>query len=153
MRSMLIKAALLLAVALPLPASAAAIAVSDPYVRLLPPGAPASAAYFVLDNSGAAERRLVKAESPAAQTVELHEHRDEMGVMKMREVAAIVVKAHGRTQLKPGGYHLMLIGLKQALREGDRVPITLIFDDGSKVAVEAPVRTLQAEMDHGAMKH
>jgi hypothetical protein len=161
MHSALLKtaAALLFCAALPFAAAAAEITISDPYVRLLPPGAPASAAYLVIRNSGAADRQLVKAESPAAQTVELHEHSSENGVMKMREVGSIVIKAHGQTELKPGGYHLMLIGVKKTLKEGDRVAITLVFDNGGKQQIEARVRKVQTDMpagmgmDHGAMKH
>ncbi len=161
MRRELLKtaAALLTGAALSFAAAAAdsAISVSDPYVRLLPPGAPASAAYLVISNSGAIDRQLVKAESPAAQAVELHEHRNENGVMKMREVGGIAIKAHGQVELKPGGYHLMLIGVKKPLKEGDSVTITLVFDDGSRLAVEAPVRKADMPtamgMDHGAMKH
>ena len=155
----LISAAVLAGAALPLAAAEPAITVSDPYVRLLPPGATTSAAYLVIKNSGAADRQLVKAESPAAQSVEVHEHRNENGVMKMREVGSIIIKAHGQTELKPGGYHLMLFGVKSALKEGDSVAITLVFDDGSRQAIEARVRKPQADMpaamgmDQGAMKH
>jgi len=154
-------AAILLGAALPFAAAAAEseITVSDPYVRLAPSGAPANAAYLVIKNSGAADRQLVKAESPAANSVEVHEHRNENGVMKMREVGSIIIKAHGQTELKPGGYHLMLFGVKSALKEGDSVAITLVFDDGSRQAIEARVRKPQADMpaamgmDQGAMKH
>jgi len=152
-------AALLVGAALPLAAAESAITVSDPYVRLLPPGATASAAYLVIHNSDGADRMLVKAESPAAQSVEVHEHRNENGVMKMREVGSILIKAHAQTELKPGGYHLMLIGVRKALKEGDSVAITLSFDDGSKQQIEARVRKVQTDMpaamgmDHGAMKH
>jgi len=150
--------ALLLA-ALPFAAAAAEITVSDPHVRLAPPGAPASAAYLVIRNSGAADRQLVKAESPDAKTVELHEHRNDNGIMRMREVGSIVIKAHAQTELKPGGYHLMLIGVNKTLDEGDSVTITLVFDDGSRLAAAARVRKIQTDLpaglgtDHGAMKH
>ena len=153
----LISAAVLASTALPLAAAEPAITVSDPYVRLLPPGATTSAAYLVIKNSGVADRQLVKAESPAAQSVEVHEHRNDNGVMKMREVAGIAIKAHGQTELKPGGYHLMLIGVKQTFKDGDSVAITLVFDDGSRLPVEAHVRKTGMPagmgMDHGAMKH
>jgi periplasmic copper chaperone A len=155
----LLLAALLAGAALPLCAAEPNITISDPYVRLLPPGAPTSATYLVLNNPGGVDRRLVKAESGVAKTVELHEHRNENGVMKMRAVDSIVIKAHGQTELKPGGYHVMLIGLKNALKEGDRVVLTLVFDDGSRQQIDAPVRKVQADMpaamrmDHGAMKH
>lgn len=157
--SVLQMTSVLLLAALPFAAAAAEsdITVGDPYVRLAPPEAPASVAYLVIRNSGAADRQLVKAESPAAQAVELHEHRNENGVMKMREVGSIAIKAHAQTELKPGGYHLMLIGVKKALKEGDSVAITLSFDDGSGQQIDAPVRKaptdMPAGMDHGAMKH
>ena len=160
MRSSILQmTSVLLLAALPFAAAAAEseVTVSDPYVRLAPPGAPASAAYLVIRNSGAADRQLVKAESPAAQAVELHEHRNENGVMKMREVGSIAIKARAQTELKPGGYHLMLIGVKKALKEGDSVAIMLSFDDGSRQQIDAPVRhtptDMPAAMDHGAMKH
>ena len=79
--------------------------------------------------------------------------------MKMREVKSIDIKANGQAELKPGGYHIMLINIRQALKEGDAVPIALSFDDGSKQQIEAPVRKVQitpsAEkgMDHSGMKH
>ena len=89
----------------------------------------------------------------------MHEHRTDNGVMKMREVGSILIKAHAQTELKPGGYHLMLIGVKRPLAEGDSVAITLTFDDGSKQPIAALVRKVQTDMpagmvmDHGAMKH
>lgn len=150
--------ALLLIAALPLLASAAdsALRIDAPYVRLVPPNAPASAAFMLISNSGSAQRQLVKAQSPVAQTVELHTHVDDHGVMKMRPVANIAVDANSQVELKPGSYHIMLTGLKQPLNEGDAVPITLIFDDGSSQQISAPVRKIQAAAPaagHGAMKH
>ncbi|WP_301101012.1 copper chaperone PCu(A)C [Propionivibrio sp.] len=135
-----------------------ALQVNDPYVRLAPPSAPASAAFMVISNSGSADRKLIKAESPAAKTVELHSHISENGVMKMRQVPGIDIKANARAELKPGSYHIMLIDMKQALKEGEVIPITLSFDDGSKMQINAPVRkqtTMPADkaMDHQGMKH
>ena len=127
-----------------LAASADAITVVDPYVRLTPPGQTTSAAFLVLKNGGSADVRLVRAESPAAKTVELHSHKHEDGVMKMRPVKEIEVKAQGEAALQPGGYHVMLIGINKPLKEGDKVPLTLGFEDGSKKQVEAPVRRITA---------
>jgi hypothetical protein len=101
---------------------------------------------MVIRNGGTAERRVLKAHSNAARVVELHTHRNEGGVMKMRPVADIAVAAGGETILKPGGLHVMLIDLQQPLKEGDVVPITLSFDDGSTVKVDAPVKKLQMMM-------
>ncbi len=130
------------------------IRIHDPYVRLPPPGAAAVGAFMRLENVGAAERKLVKAESPAAKTVELHTHIDDNGVMKMRAIPSIDIKAGGEAVLRPGSLHVMLIGLQRAFKEGDRIPITLNFDDGFKQQIEAPVRKIEASgAMHGAMKH
>ena len=154
----LIKGALLLIAALPLLSFAAdgTLHIGDPYVRLVPPNAPASAAFMVISNNGSAERKLLKAQSPIARTVELHTHINDHGVMKMRAVEHIAIKANGQTELKPGSYHVMLIDLTQALNEGDAVPLTLFFDDGSRQQIAAPVRRIQASApasQHGAMNH
>jgi copper(I)-binding protein len=148
-------------IAAPVLAGSAAESVSanDPYVRMVPPGMTVSGAFMVLKNADSKDHKLVKAESPVAKAVELHTHTNEGGVMKMRPVKDIEVKAQGEAVLKPGSLHVMLIGLKQELKEGDNVPITLTFEDGSSKKVEAPVRKIQTEMkmemkhDHEGMKH
>lgn len=135
--------------------AADAVSVADPYVRLIPPGAKATAAFMVLKNAGDKDAKLVKAESAAAKSVELHSHVDDGGVMKMRQVAGIEVKAKGETALKPGSYHIMLIA-PAALKEGDKVGITLGFDDGSSKKVEAVVMKPEAApmpMDHAGHDH
>lgn len=120
--------------------------VSEPYVRLVPPSAPATGAFMLLSNSGNAARQLVAADSPVAKTVELHTHLNENGVMKMRQIKEIGIPAHGETRLKPGSYHVMLIDLKAPLQEGDGVPLTLTFDDGSVQKVVAPVRSIASTL-------
>ena len=137
-------------------AADASLTVSDAYVRAVPPGTPTSLAFMTIKNSGNVDRKLVKADSPVAKTVELHNHTNENGVMKMRQVKEIEIKAKGQAELKSGSYHVMLIDLKQTLKEGDTVPVTLTFDDGSTQKIEAPVKKPQAmmqmEMDKGADK-
>jgi len=136
-----------------------ALSIQEPYVRLAPPNAPATGAFMVIKNSGNDDRKLVKAESPVSKIVELHNHINENGVMKMRKVPSIDVKAHGEAILKPGSYHVMLIEMNQPLTEGQTVPITLGFDDGSTLEVTAAVRKLQMTMPttpamkHGETKH
>lgn len=115
------------------------VAVQDPYVRLAPPGAPATGAFMVLKNGGDKDAKLIKAENPVSRVTELHNHINDNGVMRMRPVPAIEIKAGGEAVLKPGGLHVMLIDLKAPMREGDMVPITLGFDDGSSKTVEARV--------------
>jgi copper(I)-binding protein len=131
------------------------VAVVDPYVRLVPPGAMATAAFMVLKNSGEKDAKVVKAETSASKVTELHTHLNEDGVMKMRQVPAIAIKAKSETALEPGGLHVMMIDLKGPLKEGDKVAITLGFDDGSSKKIEAPIRKpmpMPAE-DHSAHKH
>lgn len=115
------------------------VSVQDPYVRLAPPNAPATGAFMVIKNNGDQEVKVVKADNPMSKATELHTHLNEGGVMKMRPVAAIEIKAKGEAVLKPGGLHVMLIDLKAAMQEGDSVPITLTFDDGSSKQVDAKV--------------
>lgn len=123
----------------------------DPYVRLVPPGQPATGAFFVLKNNDDKDHKVVKAESSAAKVTELHTHVSEGGMMKMRPVKEIDVKAKGEAVLKPGSLHVMLIDLKQQLKEGDNVTLKLTFEDNSAKEITAPVRKIQAEMPMGKM--
>lgn len=132
------------------------VTVADPYVRLMPPGARTTAAFMVLKNGGDQDARLVKAASAAAKTVELHTHLNEGGVMKMRQVPGIDIKAKGETALKPGGFHIMLIDPTAPLKDGEAVALTLGFADGSSKKVDAIVRkpvSAQAAMDHSTHEH
>jgi hypothetical protein len=151
--------ATLLGATLPSFASEAELTVTDATVRAVPPGTPTSGAFMIISNGSNVDRKLLKADSPVAKTVELHNHINDNGVMRMRQVKEIEVKANDQVALKSGSYHIMLIGLKQTLNEGDSVPITLTFDDGSTKKIDAPVKMPQAtmkmgsEMDHDKMKH
>ncbi|RLJ62707.1 copper chaperone PCu(A)C [Sulfurisoma sediminicola] len=131
--------------------TADSISVVDPYVRLAPPGATTTGAFMVIKNGGTKDVKVVKADNPASKATELHTHIDEGGVMKMRPVKDIEVKAKGETSLKPGGLHVMMIEPK-AMKEGDIVPITLTFDDGSTKKVDAKVmKPTAAAMPMGGM--
>jgi copper(I)-binding protein len=98
------------------------------------------AVYVTLTNPGAVADALVSASSDAAKAVELHEVKHEGGVMKMRPVSNIPVPAHGKTELKPGGYHIMLVGLTRDLKPGEQVSVTLKFERGGEVRVDAPIK-------------
>lgn len=155
MKKSILAALLIAASSLPTlaPAAEPAVSIHDAYVRLTPPGTRTTGGFMILRNAGTEDRRLIKAESPAANIVELHNHINENGVMKMREVASIAIKAHGQTELKPGGLHLMLIDLKEELKDGNTVPITLRFDDGTSQTLVAPIRKPQAAMPEHAPAH
>jgi len=127
-----------LALGLAGPGWAADLAVERGWIRApaLPGGN--GAAFFVVVNDGAADR-LIAAESPIARRVELHTHRAEDGVMRMRPVAAVEVPARGRAELRPKGDHVMLIGVDRLLAPGERIPLTLVFENAGRLSVDFPV--------------
>jgi len=99
-----------------------------------------SAAYLVISNVGEAADALVAARSEVAQAVELHQSRLVGDVIQMRPMERVEVPAGGRVTLAPGGYHLMLIGLRRALRPGERFPIVLRFEKGGEITADVEVR-------------
>ena len=99
-----------------------------------------SAVYVTLNNTGSQADALVSAASEVARVVELHEVKQESGVMKMRPVTSIPLPAGGTVELKPGGYHLMLLDLKHDLKAAEKVPVTLRFEHGGELRIEAAVR-------------
>lgn len=143
------------ALALGLAASAQAqVSVSGAWVRGTVEGQTASGAYMQLKSARGAT--LVGAESPVAGVVEVHEMRMEGNTMRMRAVGKLELPAGQAVELKPGGYHIMLMDLKAPLRKGESVPIKLRFlgRDGKpqEVEVSAEVRDLTAR-GGGYMKH
>lgn len=150
--SLLVSALMLSAGALA--GSADQVTVHEPYVRLAPPNAPATGAFMVIRNGGAKDVKVIKADNPVSKVTELHTHLNEGGVMKMRPVPDIPVKAGSEAVLKPGSLHVMLIDLKAPMKEGDVVPITLTFEDGSSKQVDAKViRPVAAPMQMDHSKH
>lgn len=120
--------------------------VEQAYVRAVPPGQPNSAAFMQLSNRDAEAHGVVDASSPAAGVVELHTHIHEGGMMMMRRIQRIDLAAQAKTVLQPGGLHIMLINLQQPLVPGEKVALTLVFEDGSEKQIEAPVQTVMQEM-------
>jgi len=129
----------------------AQVQVHGPMVRMVPPGQPISAAFMTLHNHGIDEKILVKVHSDVAGAAEMHNHILADGMMKMRRIDTIVVPGHGRVELKPGGLHIMLIGLSRNLQVGERVTINLEFADGERLTVNAPVQMaggMRSQSDH-----
>jgi hypothetical protein len=116
------------------------ITVSDAWARTSPMMERAGAAYMVLQNSGATEDKLLSVESDVAKTIELHETKEMNGMMSMSPVPNIPVPAGGKTELKPGGLHVMLIDLTRELKAGDKVQLTLNFEKAGKVPVTVEVK-------------
>lgn len=121
-------------------AAQAEVSVSNPFSRASAPQAKAGAAFLTL-NIDAGTDKLVSASSPVADRAELHAHLMEGGVARMRPVeGGIPVTAGMPTELKPGGLHIMLIGLKAPLKQGDSFPLTLKFEKAGEVSVTVPVQ-------------
>ena len=118
------------------------------WARATPQGAKTGAAYMTLINRGQADDRLVGVTTPVAGEAEIHSMTFENGVMMMRPVPGIDVKAGATAMLKPGGYHVMLMDLKQPLVEGQSFPITLSFEKSGPVQVTAKIGGIGA-MDGG----
>ena len=117
----------------------AEVVVSEPWIPEAPPTAQALGAFMLLSNTGTQPVKLLAAEVPDVNRVELHLSVNEQGMHQMIPQPYIEVPAQGQVALKPGSYHVMLIGLKKAIRAGDVLPMTLVWDNGSKTVLDVPV--------------
>ena len=115
------------------------IEIEKPWSRATPPGSTLAAGYMVLRNKAAAADRLVAVSSPAAARVETHVTTREGDIMKMRPTKGYDIPAGGSFELKPGGAHLMFVGIKRPFKEGDRIPALLRFEKAGEVKVEFEV--------------
>jgi hypothetical protein len=145
----------LLGAALASTAASAQTTVKDAWVRGTVAQQQATGAFFQI--SSAQGGKLVSASSPVAATVEIHEMKMEGNVMKMGAVAGLDLPAGQTVELKPGGYHVMMMGLKAPLKGGDTVPLTLTVQDKNGKAevleLSVPVRALGMPAGHEGMKH
>jgi copper(I)-binding protein len=141
--------------AAPALALAQSVTVSEPWVRATVPQQQASGAFMTL--TAPKGSRLVEARSPVAGVVEVHEMKMDGGVMRMRPVAGLDLPAGKAVKLEPGGYHVMLMELKQTLNAGDTVPLTLVFENADRqretLDVKAPVRPLAGAPAGSVHKH
>ena len=131
--------------------AAGQIKVFHPWSRATAPGAGTAAGYMKIINQGAKPIRLLGGSTVAAAKVEIHAMSMDGGVMRMRPIGdGLVVPAGGQIELKPGGLHLMLIGLKHPLVEEEFEPLTLNFDGGVNVNIELYIESMgAASSGHG----
>jgi hypothetical protein len=125
------------------------VLIRDGWVQEGPPSQTITAAYMTIENHTGAAISLKSASTEAAQTVELHKMELVAGMMKMHRVETIDIPAGGTAELKPGGYHLMVIGLKKELKEGDKVTITLEFSNNLRKTITIPVKPRSAMVKEG----
>ena len=121
------------------------IFISKAWVQAMPPSQTTTAAYFTVINNSQKEAVLVSASSDIAATAEIHQMSDMKGMMNMAMVSNIHVPAMGKISLQPGGYHIMLINLKKPVKKGDMVALTLHFQDGTSIIVNAEVKMQDAD--------
>jgi copper(I)-binding protein len=135
------------------PSWAGDITVSNGWTRASAGMARAGAAFLTITNSGSSDDRVLSASAPSVTDVaELHTHIKEGDVMRMRRVEDIPVKAGETVTLQPGGLHVMFMGLKDSLKEGQTFPLTLTFEKAGPIETTITVGTVGA-MDHNAMDH
>ncbi|MGK8486542.1 copper chaperone PCu(A)C [Nocardia asiatica] len=134
-------------------APAATVSISDQWVKAADSGM--SAAFGDLTNTGDAPRTIVAATSPASERIELHEVvTDANGTKAMRpKRGGFVIPAHGSTRLRPGGDHIMFMGLLGPLRTGSETSVTLTFDDGSTTTFTAQVRDFSGNQENYVPDH
>ena len=123
------------------------ITVEQAWARATPGGARTGAAYMTLMNSGASADRLLSATTPVADQVQFHKQTEDNGVSRMREVHNVELSPGGKIIFKPGDMHMMIVGIKQPLQEGQTFPLTLQFEKAGKIDVTVPIEKV------GAMRH
>jgi copper(I)-binding protein len=137
-------------VALTGPASAltyklGSLEIVQPWARATASTAPAGGGFLKITNTGKAADRLVSVSSPVAAQSQIHEMKMDGDVMRMRELEhGLEIPAGGTVTLAPGGFHIMLMGLKGPLKQGTKVPLTLVFEKAGKIDVEMDVQAMGA---------
>ena len=137
-------------------ANAAMVSITDPVVRAVPPTSTNTAAFMTLQNKGKDDIKLVGVDSSIAARVEIHGHRHEGHKMVMFKVDDLPLPAGKEVRLESGGYHIMIMGLKKTLQEGENVPLTLHFSDSDAIDILAPVKPMLETLSkdpHSQMQH
>ena len=134
--------------------TAGGLKISAPWARATPKGASVGGGYMKITNTGTAPDRLVGGSTDISSRFEIHEMSMDNGVMKMRPVAnGIEIKPGQTVEFKPGGYHVMFVGLKGALDQGQHVKATLEFEKAGKVDVDFTVEGIGAQTGGGHAQH
>jgi len=137
--------------------SHAQLIASDASVRAMPPGQPNTAAFLSLSNTGGRDIRLVSAATSVSKKAEYHSHtKDDKGVMRMAKEAFVEIKAGETFVFKTGGHHIMIMGLKKALKPGENVDMVLTDSNGTEYSFTFPVVSIMAEQpsqDHSHHHH
>lgn len=129
------------------------ILVEQPWSRATPGGAKVAGGYLRITNTGTEPDRLIGGSSDASGRFEVHEMSVADGIMRMRPVDGLEIPPRATVELKPGGYHAMLLDLKRPLKEGDTVKGTLVFEKAGAVEIEYRVAGMGAQTGAAEHKH
>jgi copper(I)-binding protein len=134
-----------------------AIAIEHPWSRATPAGAKTGAVYATVINNGSSSDSLVGAATPVGDRVQFHSVIEENGVSRMREMPTVDVRPGAKVTFTPGGMHIMIVGLKEPLKEEQSFPMTMTFEKAGKIDMMIPVGKVGAmqgpamdSMTHGA---
>jgi copper(I)-binding protein len=123
-----------------------AIEIGQPWTRATPPTAESGGGFLAITNTGTTPDRLIAVKSPAADKVEIHEMKMDGNIMRMREVERGIEIPPGATvELKPGGFHVMFMGLKAPFAKEAKVPLTLVFEKAGSIDVDLMVQAMGAQ--------
>ena len=126
------------------------LVITQAWSRATPGGAKVAGGYLTIENKGSAPDRLISGSGDVAGKVEIHEMAMNNGVMTMRPLDKGLAIEPGKTvKLAPGGYHLMLMDLKNPLKQGDKVPLVLVFEKAGKVNLSLDVQGVGAQAPGG----
>ena len=121
------------------------LVISQAWSRATPKGAKTGGGYLTIENKGSAPDRLIGGSADVAGSVQVHEMSMDNGVMKMRPVqGGLEIKPGATVELKPQGLHIMFVGLKKPLKQGDHLKVTLEFEKAGKVDVDCKVEGMGA---------
>lgn len=125
---------------------AGTLEISHAWTRATLPGQPAGGGFLVIENKGAQADRLLSASSPLTPMTQVHEMKMEGDVMKMAELKdGLEIPAGGKVELKPGGLHIMFMGLKDQVKEGEVVKVTLVFEKAGSVEIDLQAQAPDAK--------
>lgn len=122
------------------------LTLKDAWTRATPPKAKGGGAFVTITNNGTEDAKLLGASSEYAKRTEVHEMKVADGVMQMRHMAdGLVIPAGETLELKPGSYHVMFMGLKQPIKQGEVLNVTLQFDKAGDVELQFPAMKMGAK--------
>ena len=115
------------------------LTIMHPWARATAKSAKTGAGYMMITNAGTTSDKLINVKSDMSRKTEIHQSSMKDGMMKMERVDGITIPANGKAELKPGGYHIMFMGLKAPLQVDTEFPLTLVFEKSGEVTVNVTV--------------